>query len=91
MTPPTYHGVVHGGLIVLDDEDVLSEGTEVLVTPVIAERGTAAALLAAMAAAPRVPVEWVDELEEIIEQGRRPPSRPLLFSDDSDERTVNRT
>ena len=35
-----------------------------------------------MEAAPRVPTEWVDELEQLIAHGRRPPARLDLFSDE---------
>jgi hypothetical protein len=34
--------------------------------------GTPTAILAALAAAPPVPAEWVDELEQLIAQGQRP-------------------
>lgn len=50
------------------------EGTEVVVTPIAPERGTAAAFLAAMASAPPVPAEWVEELMRIIEEGKMPAS-----------------
>lgn len=79
MTSETYRGVVHNGMVVLDKETVLAEGTEVVVTPVMAVPGSAAAILAAMEAAPRVPAEWVDELEQFITQGKRPPARLDLF------------
>jgi hypothetical protein len=52
-------------MVVLLEEAPLAEGTEVLVTPVAPTPGTAAAVLAAVAAPPHVPVEWVDELERL--------------------------
>jgi hypothetical protein len=68
-----YRGVVQGGTVVLLDEDAsLKEGVEVLVTPVADTSGSLAAVFAALEASPRVPAEWVDELEQIIAQGRRP-------------------
>jgi hypothetical protein len=42
---------------------------------------TSEALLAAMAAAPQVPGAWVDELEELIAQGERAPSREDPFAE----------
>ncbi|MBM3979611.1 MAG: hypothetical protein FJ304_04880 [Planctomycetes bacterium] len=77
MTPATYHGVVRGGAILLEAPAPLPDGTEVLVTPTTEEaarRGHPTALLAALKVAPAVPAEWVDELEALIEQGRRPPA-----------------
>jgi hypothetical protein len=50
----------------------LNEGAQVLVTP-LGMAGSAAAILAATEAPPQVPSEWVDELEELIAEGRRPP------------------
>jgi len=78
----SYRGVVHDGTVVLDTENPLPEGTEVVVTPVVGSAGAAASVLAAMEAAPRVPTEWVDELEQLIAHGRRPPARLDLFSDE---------
>ncbi len=71
MTTATYRGIVRGGTVVLLDEETgLTEGTEVLVTPVPVASGTAAAVLAAVDAAPHVPPEWVDDLERLIADGR---------------------
>ncbi len=79
----TYRGVVRGGRIVLLEEDTpLAEGTEVLVTPVAGTRGSAAAVLAALATSPPVPAGWVDELEQLIAQGRRPPMHQDPFSEE---------
>lgn len=80
MTKTAYHGVVRGGVVLLD-EPALSDGTEVLVTPVASAPGSAAAILAAMESSPKVPSEWVDELEQLIAEGRRPPSGPVSFTD----------
>ncbi len=85
MTPLTYRGVVHGRTVLLDEAVALPDGTVVVVTPEAPEsegRGAPAALLAALQAAPPVPPEWVDELELLIEQGRRPPTRLDPFMDD---------
>ncbi len=81
MTTTVYRGIVKDGAVVLENDVRLRDGAEVLVTPVAARAGTPAALLDALKAAPPVPVEWVDELEQLIAEGRRPPSRPELFED----------
>ena len=79
----TFRGVVRGGVVVLlDKEPPLSEGTEVLVTPADTAPGTAAAVLAAVAAPPHVPVEWVDELENLIASGHRPPTDKDPFAEE---------
>lgn len=83
MTPEVYHGVVRGGAVHLDAGSPLPDGTKVLVVPAAgtpAGRGSPAALLAALKAAPPVPAEWVDELDQFIEQGRRPPMRADPFA-----------
>jgi hypothetical protein len=83
MTNETYRGVVRGGMVVLLEEDArLAEGTEVLVIPVAGTPGSAAAVLAAVAASPQVPAAWVDELEQLIAQGRCPPTRKDPFPDE---------
>lgn len=71
----TYRGVVHHGTVMLSEEVPLADGTEVLVTPILREPGNAAAVLAAMNSLPRVPAEWVDELEQLIVEGQRSPSK----------------
>ena len=87
MANETYRGVVRGGMVVLLEKDSpLSEGTEVLVTPVDTAPGTAAAVLAAVAAPPHVPVEWVDELESLIAAGRRPPTDKDPFIEEGNNR-----
>jgi hypothetical protein len=76
MTNEAIRGVVRGGAVVLFNHPAsLAEGTEVLVTPVAGTPGTAAAVVAAVEESPHVPVEWVDELEQLIAAGRRPPTR----------------
>lgn len=75
MVTGTYRGKVKGGTVVLEGDVPLTDGTEVLVTPVPPKRGTGAAVVAAMEAAPQVPREWVDELERLIEEGQGPPSQ----------------
>jgi hypothetical protein len=82
MTKTGYPGVVRGGVVLLDKETPLTEGTEVLVTPVAGASGSPAAILAAMENSPKVPAEWVDELERLIAEGRRPSSPPVLFPDE---------
>lgn len=82
MTTPTYRGVVHGGMILLDKEMTLKEGAEVVVTPLVAARGAAAAVLAAMASSPPIAAEWVDELEQVIAEGQRLPASVDPFLED---------
>ena len=83
MTNGTYWGVVRGGLVVpREGETPLMDGTEVLVTRAAGTAGSPAAVLAAVESLPRVPAGWVDELEQLIAQGRRPASRPDLFADE---------
>jgi hypothetical protein len=79
MASETYRGVVRGGTVVLEDATALTDGTEVLVTPLVGESGSSGRVLAALVAAPHVPNEWVDELEQLIAEGQRPPSREALF------------
>jgi len=87
MSPATYHGVVRGGVILLDSGTPLAEGTEVNVTPVVHPVGSPARLMQALAASPPVPREWVVELERLIEEGRRPPMQEDIFPDDGKEST----
>jgi len=83
MRHEAYRGVVRGGTVVfLEKAPPLAEGTEVLVTPVTGTPGSPAAVLAALATSPQVPAEWVDELEQLIAQGRRPPTRHDPFADE---------
>jgi hypothetical protein len=81
MASQAYRGVIRQGNVLLLEETPLAEGTQVLVTPVANGKGTPAALLAALDAVPPVPAAWVDELEQLIAQGQRPPSRDDPFAD----------
>ncbi len=74
MTNGTFRGVIRAGAVVLLEPPAsLIEGTEVTVTPVTGPSGTGTAILRALEASPKVPAEWVDELELQIAAGRRPP------------------
>jgi len=87
MTTVSYRGVVRDGLVVLrEGAQPLADGTEVVVTPVADTPGSPAAVLAAVEQAPHVPAEWVDELDRVIAQGRRPATRRSPFADDSGSR-----
>ncbi|HZZ80546.1 MAG TPA: hypothetical protein VFE62_18730 [Gemmataceae bacterium] len=81
MSTATYRGVVRSGTVVPLDPMPLAEGTEVLIAPKEEPVGTSSAILAAAATAPRVPSDWVDELENLIAQGKRAPSRDDPFQD----------
>jgi hypothetical protein len=82
MSMQTYRGVIRGGVVVFPkDASPLDEGTEVEVKPVNLERGAPAAVLAALDTAPQVPAAWVDELEQLIDQGRRPPTQIDPFAE----------
>jgi hypothetical protein len=81
----SYRGVVKGQTIVLSESPApLADGTEVLVMPLPLEPGTPAAILAAMEAEPHLTREDVEELEQAIEQGRRPPVRIEPFPGESE-------
>ena len=56
------------------------EGTERVITP-LHSPGTAAAVLAAVESPPNVPPEWVDELEQLITERRRPPAHEQFFKE----------
>jgi hypothetical protein len=81
MASATYHGVVRGGVILLDDGPPLADGTEVNVTPV----ANGAAIIAALDAGPPVPKEWVEELQRIIDEGQRPPMLGNIFQSPEDD------
>jgi hypothetical protein len=83
MVTTGYRGVVRGGVVLLDKDSILTDGTQVLVTPVTSAAGSPAAVLAAVESAPKVPVEWVDELEKLIAEGRRAPASPVEFPDEA--------
>lgn len=81
MNTPTYHGVVRGQTVVLLETPVpFADGTRVLVTPLVPEPGTPAALLAAMEAEPHLSPEDVEALERAIAEGQRPSAPVDLFS-----------
>ena len=83
MTTEAYRGVVRGGMVVLREKQMpLTDGTEVLVTPIGGIVGSPETVLSAVGTSPRVPSEWVDELEEIIAQGRRPPTHNDPFREE---------
>jgi hypothetical protein len=82
MVQTAYHGVVRDGVVLLEPGTPFVEGTEVLVTS-IGARDSGAALVAAMDKAPKVPREWVDELEQLIAVGQGVPSPPIEFPDES--------
>jgi hypothetical protein len=72
MAQLVYKGVVRGKTIALEEPGDLPEGTEVLVTPLAAAKGSPQAVVAAMDAAPHVKPEDVEELMRCIEEGKRP-------------------
>jgi hypothetical protein len=80
MKAEPYVGLVHGGVITLKNDPKLQDGTEVLVTPINRRRGDPKALIAALDEAPKVPPEWVDELEALIEAGHRTTSGRAMQS-----------
>ena len=83
MTAVSYRGVVRDGVVVLREKETpLPEGTEVLVPPVAGAPGSPAGVLAAVDNSLGVPAGWVDELEQLIAQGRRPATRHDPFPDD---------
>ena len=75
MKTQTYRGIVRDGRVVfLDNGKQPMDGTEVVVTPLESQCGTGAAVVAAIGSLPKVPAEWVDELERLIAEGKRPPT-----------------
>lgn len=83
MSAESYRGVLRGGtVVVLEGSVPLADGTYVLVTPMPLQPGSGPAIVQAMAALPPVPKEWVDELERLIREGERPPSREVPFEDE---------
>lgn len=86
----TIRGHVANGVVVLPSATNLPEGTLVEVTPLKEQAGVAAAstILAAMQKLPKIPPEWVDELEEAISAGRRAPAKPFDFPDNAVEKGV---
>jgi hypothetical protein len=78
----TYRGVVRGGIVLLEKEMPLTDGTEVLVTPVAGAPGSPAAILAPMEAEPHLSPEDVAELERAIAAGKRPAAAIDPFAND---------
>ncbi len=72
MSKPAYQGIVKGRTIVLKEPADLPEGSEVLVSPIEAVKGSPQAVLAAINAPPQVDSKDVDEMMRLIERGRRP-------------------
>lgn len=72
MSASRQQGVVRGHSVELDKKAKLRDGTRVLVIPVHEGRGRPAAVLAALAQTPPVNPKDVDELERLIEAGKRP-------------------
>ena len=86
MIQQTFRGVMKGQtLVVLETAVPLPDGTPVEVTPLPDDVGSAAAVLAAMAAEPHVTPEDVAELERTIAAGRRPTATLDLFAEDAGE------
>jgi len=71
MKNGTYKGVVRGGTVILEEGAGLPDGAEVVVTPA---PGSVLAILTALRTAPKVSSEAVDELNRMIEEGKRPVS-----------------
>lgn len=83
------HGVVHGGVVVLrNGANSLKDGTKVIVRPVPESSGLSSSVIAAVECAPQVSPAWVDELDDLIAQGRRLPllANPLVDENDESER-----
>ena len=82
MPTGTFRGVIHDGVVVLENGRPIGEGTEVVVTPIPGACGSSAAILAALDQSPNVPSAWVDELEQLIAEGCRPSGKLDLFSEE---------
>ena len=72
MSASRQQGVVRGHSVELDKRAKLRDGTRVFVIPVNEVVGSPGAVLAALARTPPVSSKDVDELERLIEAGRRP-------------------
>jgi hypothetical protein len=84
MSQQIYHGIIQGGQVrLLDAALSLPEGTPVLVTALPAPPGTGASVIAAVDAARRVPVAWVDELEQLIRASEQSADRSNPFAERS--------
>ena len=90
MTVETDRGVVRGGIVVLlRTETPLTDGTEVLVTPVAAGPGTPAAVLAATQTSSLFHGERVNDLEQEIGAGRSSPNRNDPFAEEDDRQETS--
>jgi hypothetical protein len=73
MSTETYYGFVRNGTVLFPEGvPVPAEGTVVVVSAAPPHSGAPGHVLAAMAATPPVPKEWVDELERLIKEGEQP-------------------
>jgi hypothetical protein len=80
----TFTGVVRGKSIEISEALPFDEGeaVDVVIEPAQQpRRGSPAAILAALASAPHVSDETVDEFERLIEEGKRPPIERGVFDD----------
>jgi len=82
----TLHGHVSNGVVVLPNSS-LPDGTLVEVIPLKDKSSLASgpAILAALEKLPKVPSECVVELDQAIAAGRRPPSSPAAFPDETSD------
>lgn len=86
MSTETYFGFVRDGTVHFPEGvPVPPEGMVVLVSPAPPHSGNPRHVLAAMAATPPVPKEWVDELMRVIEEGKRPADMRSPFDDECAE------
>ncbi len=81
MATATYRGIIRDGKVELLEQVTLAAGTEVVVTPSASAAGTSAAVLSALEDSPPVPEEWVDDLDALIAEGRRPANRIDPFAE----------
>ena len=72
MSNTGYKGIVKGRTVVLEEATDLEEGVEVWVTPLEMPKGSPQAVLAAIDALPHIEPADVDELMQLIEEGKRP-------------------
>ena len=79
METAVWKDIVRGRTVILEEGTVLPEGMEVLVMPLQALPGSPQAVLAAMKAEPHLKLEDVNELERLIEVGKRPVSYTSPF------------
>ena len=72
MSKTSYKGIVKGRTVVLEEAADLEEGIEVWVTPLEMPKGSPQAVLAAIDAPPHIKPADVNELMQLIEEGKRP-------------------